>query len=314
MTLTPPRSGGGGAGAVAAPAPRRSSLLERSWPLVLILAVELAFLAVVWRLAVSYAPPGGALALDALAAPGAEARIGLALERENPFFPGHSLAGARVIFEAAVRGSPGAWAPAGTATSDANGVALLAVRAPETPGFHLHRAGIDPTSDARAAGMEAEIILHVEPVDRPLVFVVLPPAPGADPLFARTGGKAEPSAPSRAAAALREIAASRAIVYIASRTDGARALRPWLDREGFPKAAVLFAAADASPAGAILAGLDPARPRAKVWGIASTSADAAAFALARLRVVLLRGAREGVEGSHIVPAAGWPEVVRIING
>jgi hypothetical protein len=281
-----------------------------------ILAVECAFLALVWRLAVRYAPEGGMLALDALAAPGTEARIGVRLDRENPFFPGHALSGAPVVFEAAAPGSPSGWTHAGTAISGAGGVASLAVPVPGTPGLHAYRAGIDPASGVPAAGMEAEVILDVEPLDRALVLVALPPVPGADPLFARAGGGAEPSGRSAAATALRELAAGRAIIYIAPGTEGARAFRPWLEREGFPRGPILIAPPEArdSPVSAVLAGLEASRPRAKSWGVALTSIDAAAFALAGLRAVLLRGARDRTGGSLIVPAPDWPEAVRIIKG
>jgi hypothetical protein len=279
-----------------------------------VLAVQLAFLAVIWRLAVSYAPPGVLFALDALAAPGAEARIGVRLERENPFFPTHALAGARVIFESDGPGDAAAWTPVGTATSGPDGVASVTIRAPETPGIRVYRASIDPASDGRSAGMEAEVLLDVEPVDRALVLVVLPAVPAADPLFT-AGGRATPSGRSAAAIALGEIAATRPVAYIAPTTDGARAVRPWLDREGFPRGPVLLAPATAhgaSPVSSILAGLEPTRHREKSWGIASTSEDAAAFTRARIRVVLLGGSREKTEG--VVPAADWQEAARIIKG
>ena len=80
----------------------------------------------------------------------------------------------------------------------------LVVRAPDTPGLQVYRVGIDLASADRAGGMEAEVVLGVEPLDRALVFVALPPVPGSDPLFTRAGGKAEPSGRSAAATALAE--------------------------------------------------------------------------------------------------------------
>jgi hypothetical protein len=275
------------------------------------------FLAIVSYLAGTNAPRGGVLALDALAAPGGEARIGVRLDRENPFFPGDALAGARVTFESAAAGEPAAGTPVGTATSGADGLAVITLPAPETPGIHRYRALVDPRlGGARLETTEAEVLLDVEPLDRSLLFVVLPPVPAADPLFAETAAGTEPPARNAAAVALRDMATRHPLIYVAALTDGARGLRVWLEHQGFPGAPVLFAppGRSASPARAVLAGIDLTRRTAKCWAIAESIDDAAAFALAQVRVVLIRGAREKVEGSLIIPVAGWAEAARAIKG
>jgi len=292
--------------AVAPAAPREATSRPppRLWPLLVVFAVQAAFIGTIYVLAVRYAPPPAVAPLDALALPGAEATIGIRLEAQGSPVVAPRVAGARVEFSLA-RAAGG---ESREAEVNQAGVASAVVTAPAEPGVYRYRARLMPSEGLSFAG-EEEVLLEVAPADRPLLFVVVPDSLSPDRQKTVLPG---------ATSALRDLSRGRSTIYVRTNRLSASRLRAWLEENGFPAGPLLTVATrdGGRTLRTELARLDVSRrTKSDPWAVTSSNAEAGDFAAAGVRVVLL-GAPGGLEvdGRTVFALSSWDEVRKKIAG
>jgi hypothetical protein len=289
--------------APAAPGAAPSRQPPRLWPLLVVLAVQAALIGAIYLLAVRYAPPPAVIPLDALALPGVGATIGVHLETQGSPIVAPRVAGTRVEFFPATAAGESRETDRVGIVNDA-GIASVTVAAPAEAGIYTYRARLAPSEGSSFAG-EEEVLLEVAPADRPLIFVVVPETLSPDLLPGAT-------------AALRDLGRERSTVYVRTNRLSASRLRAWLEENDFPVGPLLTVAArdGGRSLRAELARLDLSR-RAKsgLWAVTRSSAQAADFAAAGVRVVLL-GAAGGLEvdGRTVFALSSWDEVRKKVAG
>jgi len=235
--------------------------------------------------------------MDAIALPEGRARdggadIGVRLHRASLPLVGRRVGGVEIEFFAALPGE--AARSVGSAITTPDGVATRVVKVPQKPGSYRFLARLAQPDSLPLSGKEEAVLLEVIPADRPLLLVLAPEAVSRD-------GETRTGAP----AALEQLAALRALVYVATdKQDPPRRLRAWLELNAFPPGPVLSPplTSEADP------GAPPDLPdflrrlglssrwEGDPWGVTCTLRHADALASAGFRVVLL-----GLEARGLMP-------------
>lgn len=198
--------------------------LSRLWPLLILLAVQAAYLLLVTEFSGTWQPPAELQPLGGVAIPGGSATLGLRILDRRTWLFRHSLAGARVtlyrIDSPSVPPDPdpeSASPPAaglesvGEVVTTPDGTAAITVQAPTVPGLTSYRASVVPgPGTPPLVANVVEVQLQVVARGAPLVLACLPEAVQLLDGHRSPGAEAE-------AKALAELAPRASIAYLLAR-------------------------------------------------------------------------------------------------
>ena len=287
----------------------------RLWPLAVLFAVQGVFISLIYLLALRYAPPGRLVPIDAIALPGAQAALGVRLERENPPVVGARLSGAKVVFEGTSDGNAAGAKPAGSAVTNAEGVATCTVQAPDSPGLYRFRARLEPPGGVPLEKPEVEVLLDVMPAQSQLL-IVLSQALTSQDLPAK-GIQDQAAAPLPALPVLRDLSREWRVLYLATqKSEAPTRLRPWLEGHEFPPGPTILTLpeGDWMKLSSFVSSLGLSQWKGEHWGVCTYRKDAMALERAGLRVVILEAAGENASIGKTFSAANWTDAKKIIEG
>ena len=284
---------------------------------------------------------------DRLATPGESVELVAKIEIDGPGFVNPDVAGVEIEFlgpRAAEKPAQGAilhsdpaglartassFPKSGSAISNKDGIARLRVDAPKERGDYHVLARVVNAEGLQLRESVVPLVLSVlEPAER-IVITDIDNTIAHTSLPSLLKDKPEESPPlDRAPQALNAIAASHRIIYLTARPAPlTQRTRRWLARHGFPLGAVLLRDLegeykqlnfDEGEFKRILI-RDTILPRWPnvAWGIGNTENDVYAFALQKLRVIILEADIQKIEAQlrpFVRTAKDWNEVLRIVEG